>query len=81
MGDLDKILEDLLAYKAKLDAEIESSGAGERYRTIVKQIKEIGWDQLMVFYHPENNYKDPAANELYAFYKFVYEDMKKKGEV
>jgi DnaJ-class molecular chaperone len=43
-----------------------------------EEILKVGWKGIMEKYHPDVNTQDPAANELFKMYKYVYEDMKKK---
>jgi hypothetical protein len=77
LESMSKSLEDILS---KLKEISEATGAAERARMIRQQIKDVGWDKVSLLIHPDNNRRDPAAKELYAFYVFIYEDMKRKGE-
>lgn len=67
--------------KGNLDYLMEVTGAKQRYEEIREEIKERGWEYISKTYHPDVNCDDPAAVPLYAFYKFVYEDMIKRGEL
>ena len=72
---LGKILEDLEEIRDKLVYANTINGNLARYKSIKKEIEETGWDGICLKYHPDINIGDPAAYELYRFYKFVYDTM------
>lgn len=59
----------------------EMTGATARYNNIKDEILLKGWETCKKLYNPESNKNDPAAVPLFEFYKYVYEDMKRKGEI
>lgn len=76
--DLNLMLEKLTKLRDQLVKLNEKTGALERARGMREEILKMGWKGIMEKYHPDVNTEDPAANELFKMYKFVYEDMKKK---
>ncbi|MCX7746259.1 MAG: hypothetical protein N2645_05135 [Clostridia bacterium] len=75
------IYTELKKVSERLNEACELTGAAQRARDIRKEILEMGWQEVFNTYHPDINHLDPAAKELFAFYRFVYHDMKKKGEI
>ena len=59
----------------------EDMGATARAEAMKLEIKKLGWSQIVVKYHPDMNYKDPAAKELFAMYKYLFEYMRGRGEI
>lgn len=72
------ILERLTKLKDELVNINERTGAAKRAQGMREEILKIGWNGVVKKYHPDINTEDPAANELFCMYKFVYEDMKNK---
>ncbi|MDP4179972.1 MAG: hypothetical protein Q8942_02645 [Bacillota bacterium] len=80
MGDeeLNLMLEKLTRLRDELVKLNEKTGALDRARGMREEIMRIGWKGILEKYHPDVNTEDPAANELFKMYKYVYEDMKKR---
>jgi len=76
--ELNLMLEKLTKLRDQLIKLNEQTGALERARGMREEILKVGWKGIMEKYHPDVNTQDPAANELFKMYKYVYEDMKKK---
>jgi hypothetical protein len=76
--ELNLMLERLTKLRDQLVELNEKTGALERARGMREEILKVGWKGIMEKYHPDINTEDPAANELFKMYKFVYESMKKK---
>jgi hypothetical protein len=76
--ELNLMLERLTKLRDQLVKLNEKTGALERARGMREEILKVGWKGIMEKYHPDVNTEDPAANELFKMYKFVYESMKKK---
>ncbi|HOV26231.1 MAG TPA: hypothetical protein PK566_07730 [Pseudobacteroides sp.] len=76
--ELNLMLEKLTKLRDQLIKLNEKTGALERARSMREEILKVGWKGIMEKYHPDVNTQDPAANELFKMYKYVYEDMKKK---
>jgi len=76
--ELNYMLEKLTKLKDELVKLNEKTGASERARMMREDILKFGWNGVLQKYHPDVNADDPAANELFKMYKFVYEDMKKR---
>jgi len=76
--ELNLMLEKLTKLRDQLAKLNEKTGALDRARGMREEILKVGWKGIMEKYHPDVNTQDPAANELFKMYKFVYEDMKKK---
>lgn len=77
----DKMLEELKKIESQLIEINNITGTTQRVNQMKKEISENGWNAICNKYHPDINYKDSACNELFAMYKYVYEDMKNKGEI
>jgi hypothetical protein len=45
------------------------------------EILNVGWNNIKVKYHPDNNLDNPRAFELYELYRDVYEGMKERLEM
>ena len=67
-----KTLEDV---RNKLTRVNEQMGYLARFNAMKREIQELGWDGICARYHPDINVDDPAAFELFQFYKFVYDNM------
>lgn len=82
---LDAMLGEALPALEKVNKNLERvnklTGATKRAKDMREEIRLKGWEIVERVYNPENNKHDPAAEPLYEFYKFIYEDMKKKGEI
>jgi len=76
--ELNLMLEKLTKLRDQLIKLNEKTGALERARSMREEILKVGWKGIMEKYHLDVNTQDPAANELFKMYKYVYEDMKKK---
>lgn len=76
--ELNLMLEKLTKLRDQLVKLNEKTGALDRARGMREEILKVGWKGIMEKYHPDVNTGDPAANELFKMYKFIYEDMKKK---
>ncbi len=76
--ELNLMLEKLTKLRDQLVKLNEKTGALDRAKGMREEILKVGWKGIMEKYHPDVNTEDPAANELFKMYKFVYEDMKKK---
>lgn len=50
----------------------------QRYRDMREEITELGWGGILNKYHPDINVDDPAAAELFALYRFVYDEMQRE---
>lgn len=75
---LESILVDLLHIRDML-AEVNTQlGCLARYRAMRAEIGELGWGGILARYHPDINVTDPAAAELFALYRFVYDEMQKE---
>jgi len=74
-------VEQLQEILIKLKEVNQLTGAMARYEACKSNIKRYGWDYILTNFHPDVNIKDPAAIPLFEFYKFVYENMKQKGEI
>jgi hypothetical protein len=59
----------------------DMTGATQRANDIRNEISTRGWDIVSKIRNPEVNQEDPAAVPLWEFYKYIYEDMKRKGEI
>ncbi|MFZ5986949.1 MAG: hypothetical protein ACOYWZ_07480 [Bacillota bacterium] len=75
---LSNMLDKLLKIKQQLTSINEKSGTLQRVHKMRDEILDIGWNGIVEKYHPDVNVEDPAANELFKMYKFVYEDMKRR---
>ncbi len=75
---LKKLLDNLDEIREKLVYANNINGNLAKYKSIKKEIQEIGWDGICMKYHPDINIGDPAAYELFRFYKFVYDTMDRK---
>ncbi len=51
----------------------------QRYRDMRDEITELGWGGILNKYHPDINVDDPAAAELFALYRFVYDEMQRES--
>lgn len=65
-------LEDI---RVKLARVNEQLGYMARFNAMKREIEELGWDGICSRYHPDINIEDPAAYELFQFYRFVYDNM------
>jgi hypothetical protein len=71
----ESILTNLEDIRDKLTLANARLGYLERYNAMKREITEEGWSAVCAKYHPDINIDDPAAHELFQFYKFVYETM------
>ena len=78
---LDDILPTLEKIKENLKKVNDMTGATKRAKDIRDEIKLKGWATIEKIYNPENNKHESASEQLFALYKFIYEDMVKKGEI
>lgn len=67
-----KTLEDV---RKKLTHVNEQLGYMAQCKAMKREIEELGWDGVCARYHPDINVDDPAAYELFQYYKFVYDNM------
>jgi hypothetical protein len=72
---LKRALKSLEDVREKLTRVNEQMGYMTRYNAMRREIEELGWDGICSLYHPDINMDDPAAYELFQYYKFVYENM------
>ena len=72
---LGRILESLEDIKGKLIEVNKMTGALAQYESMKQEIKNIGWSGVCAKYHPDINMGDPAAYELFAMYRFVYDNI------
>lgn len=72
---LEKILKDLEEIRDNLVYANTLNGSLAKYKSIKCEIEETGWDGICLKYHPDINTGDPAAYELFRFYKYVYDTM------
>lgn len=77
----DEVLKRLTEIEDQLIKVNRMTGALDRANAMRNEIMSKGWNYIVEKYHPDVNTTDPAANELYAMYKFVYETMWKRLEV
>jgi hypothetical protein len=80
-----KSITDILPMLEKIESTLaevnRSTGATARYEAFKEEILLKGWDIVSSIYDPKNNTKDPAAIPMFEFANYVYEDMKRKGEI
>jgi|LSQX01.3.fsa_nt_gb hypothetical protein len=76
--NLDVMLKELMKLKKELTSINKRTGALEKVLKMREEILKLGWKQIVENYHPDINTSDPAANELFKMYRFVYDDMQKK---
>ncbi|TYQ16659.1 UNVERIFIED_CONTAM: hypothetical protein Cloal_3226 [Acetivibrio alkalicellulosi] len=77
-NSLDSMMGELLRIKNEIINLSKKTGTFERVTKIKEEILENGWQNILQKYHPDINIDDPASNELFQLYKYVYTDMKKK---
>lgn len=75
---LESILNDLEYIRDMLTEVNVQLGCLERYRAMRDEISAVGWGGILSKYHPDINVDDPAAFELLALYRFVYQEMQKE---
>lgn len=80
-NQFDKMLQKLEKIKKELIHINEVSGTNKRVEAMQQEILKIGWKGILSKYHPDINTTDPASKELFAMYKYVYEDMVAKLKV
>ena len=78
---LDIVLERLDIIKNIIKKVNDSLGFTERCENIRKSIKDNGWDFIRKECHPDNNIDDLASYQLFQLYKYIYDDMRKRGEI
>lgn len=71
-GYILKRLEDIRDTLARAN---ERTGYLKLFNAMKEEIKELGWSGICAKYHPDFNIGDPAAYELFALYKFTYDNM------
>lgn len=76
---LKMILKDLEEVREKLKEVNNLTGALARFESMKQEIKSIGWSGICAKYHPDINISDPAAHELFAMYRFIYDAMERDG--
>jgi hypothetical protein len=69
------ILKDLEDVRDKLVEVNKMTGALAQYESMKQEILVIGWNGVCSKYHPDINIGDPAAHELFAMYRFVYDAL------
>lgn len=74
---LKRILLDLETVRNELEQVNALTGALERYHAMRREIEQTGWAGICAKYHPDINTGDPAAYELFEFYRFIYRSMEK----
>ncbi len=79
LQQLESIIIDLEHIRDMLTEVNEQLGCLQRYRAMRDEITELGWGGILNMYHPDINVDDPAAPELFALYRFVYEEMQKES--
>ena len=72
---LESILYDLEKIRMMLTEVNEQLGYLKRFRAIREEIISLGWSGICAKYHPDINVDDPAAVELFALYRYVYNTM------
>ncbi len=75
---LESILSDLEHIRDMLTEVNVQLGCLQRYRDMRDEITELGWGGILNKYHPDINVDDPAAPELFALYRFVYDEMQRE---
>ena len=73
--NLNKALHTLEGVREQLIRVNEQLGYMARLQAMKREIEELGWDGICMRYHPDINIDDPAAYELFQFYKFVHDNM------
>ena len=79
--NLENIMKRLEEIKKNLDEVAEITGTNKRVKQMREEITEIGWEGICSKYHPDINIDDPARNELFKMYKFIYDSMINNGEL
>lgn len=77
---LGSILQSLEDIKDKLTEVNKMTGALAQYESMKQEIKSIGWSGVCAKYHPDINVGDPAAYELFAMYRFVYDTINREQQ-
>lgn len=72
---LKRALNSLKDVHEKLTSVNEQLGYMAQVKAMKREIEKLGWDGICALYHPDINVDDPAAYELFQFYKFVYENI------
>lgn len=72
---LQNALNTLEDVRKKLTRVNEQLGYLAQFKAMQIEIEELGWDGICARYHPDINVDDPAAYELFQYYKFVYDNM------
>lgn len=78
VNQLDVMHKELQRLKEELISINKKTGALEKVLKMREEILNIGWQNIVNNYHPDVNTSDPAANELFKMYRFVYNDMRNK---
>lgn len=74
---LNLIMAKLEHVKQQLIAINTHNGNMARYHAMKDEIMALGWSGICEKYHPDINLDDPAAAELFALYKFIYDTMER----
>ena len=67
-----KTLEDVQKKLARVNEQL---GYMAKCKAMKHEIEELGWEGICARYHPDINVDDPAAYELFQYYRFVYDNM------
>ena len=78
---LEDILNGLLYVQSTLKKVMDITGTSDRVDNMKKEIKTLGWQHIMMKYHPDINIDDNGAIPLWDMYKLIYEQMKRNGEI
>lgn len=76
--NIEKVRRSLEEIHELLLKENRLNGSLTRYEDMKNEIEQIGWADICAKYHPDINIDDPAAFELFEFYKYVYSRMEHK---
>lgn len=79
--NLQIVNEKLLQINKSLKKTCDITGATQRAESIREEIRTKGWLTILKLYSSNINKHDPAAKELFEFYKYIYDDMVAKGEL
>jgi hypothetical protein len=53
----------------------------KKFNKIQNEILEIGWIGVLRYYHPDINLQHPKPFDLFALYKEIFQNMKKRAIV
>ena len=74
---LKKALKNLEDIRDRLIEVNKLTGSLARYEAMKEEIRKTGWSGICAKYHPDINVGEPAAHELFAMYRFVYDTMER----